>query len=231
MDVGTHLYSRKMIHWEVHETQSAELAAQFIEKAFYKAGFKKLSSKAVELNGTNRDIFGNVLVLHSDKGAPMRGSTMIAKCTELGIECTYNRARHSNDNAHMEASFKLLKHGHEVAIPEAFNTLKHARTWVDQYYHWYNHKHRHSGICYITPQQCYEGKGPGIMKKRNEIIDIYYQQHKDHGLLRDNITSTGKMRRCLWQMPAKVEVMPFYTKRARVKNVIRAKKYGEFMKS
>lgn len=218
------LYSRKMIHWEVHETQSAELAAQFIEKAFNKAGFKKPSCKAVELNGTNRDIFGNVLVLHSDNGAPMRGSTMVAKCTELGIECTYNRARHSNDNAHMEASFKLLKHGHEVAIPEAFNTLKHARTWVDQYYHWYNNKHRHSGICYITPQQCYEGKGPGIMKKRNDIIDIYYQQHKDQGLLRDNITSTGKMRRCLWQMPAKVEVMPFYTKRARVKKVIRAKK-------
>ena len=62
------------------------------------------------------------------------------------------------------------------------------------------------------------------MKKRNDIIDIYYQQHKDQGLLRDNITSTGKMRRCLWQMPAKVEVMPFYNKRARVKNVIRAKK-------
>ena len=84
----------------------------------------------------------------------MRGSTMVAKCTELGIECTYNRARHSNDNAHMEASFKLLKHGHEVAIPEAFNTLKHAKNWVEQYYHWYNHNHRHSGICYITPQQC-----------------------------------------------------------------------------
>ena len=31
------------------------------------------------------------------------------------------------------------------------------------------------------------------------------------------------MRRCLWQMPEKVEVIPFYTKRARVKNIIRAK--------
>ncbi len=31
------------------------------------------------------------------------------------------------------------------------------------------------------------------------------------------------MRRCLWQMPEKIEVIPFYTKRARVKNIIRAK--------
>ena len=85
---------------------------------------------------------------------------------------------------------------------------------VDQYYHWYNHTHRHSGICYITPQQCYEGKGPDIMKKRNDVIDIYYQMHKNQGLLRENITSTGKKRRSLWQTPEKVEVMPFYTKLA-----------------
>ena len=31
------------------------------------------------------------------------------------------------------------------------------------------------------------------------------------------------MRRCLWQMPEKIEVIQFYTKRARVKNIIRAK--------
>ena len=47
--------------------------------------------------------------------------------------------------------------------------------------------------------------------------------HKNQGLLRDNITSTGKMRGCFWQMPEKVEVIPFYTKRARVKNIIKAK--------
>lgn len=48
---------------------------------------------------------------------------MVSKCLELGISCTYNRSRHSNDNAHMEASFRLLKHGHEILIPESFDSL------------------------------------------------------------------------------------------------------------
>lgn len=84
---------------------------------------------------------------------------MVAKCLELGVSCTYNRPRHSNDNAHMEASFRLVKHGHEIAISQSFDTLSHARAWGDKYYNWYNNIHRHSGICYITPSACFDGKG------------------------------------------------------------------------
>ena len=98
------LYSRKMLHWEVHDIQSAEIAAKFIEKAVEKVGFIKGDNTLIRADGRNTDIFGKVLDLHSDNGAPMRGSTMVAKCLELGISCTYNRPRHSNDNAHMEGS-------------------------------------------------------------------------------------------------------------------------------
>lgn len=62
----------------------------------------------IAADGRNTDIFCKVLEFHSDNRAPMRGSTMVAKCLDLGIPCTYNRPRHSNDNAHMEASFRLL---------------------------------------------------------------------------------------------------------------------------
>lgn len=136
-----------MLHWEVHDIQSAEIAAKFIEKAVEKVGFIKGDNTLIRADGRNTDIFGKVLELHSDNGAPMRGSTMVAKCLELGISCTYNRPRHSNDNAHMEASFRLVKHGHEVAISQSFDTLSHARAWVDKYYDRYNNVHRHSGIC------------------------------------------------------------------------------------
>lgn len=44
----------------------------------------------------------------------MKGQTMQAACYSLGILCTFNRPRTSNDNAHMEASFKLLKHGRVI---------------------------------------------------------------------------------------------------------------------
>ena len=213
------LYSRKMVHWEVHDTQSAELAAKFIEKAVQKVGFVKPSDDPIDADGRNTDIFGNVLELHSDNGAPMRGSTMVAKCLELGISCTYNRPRHSNDNAHMEASFRLLKHGHEVAIPQSFDTLSQAREWVNQYYEWYNNIHRHSGICYITPSQCYDGKGDEIMLRRNKIIEEFFEKHQKQKTL---VKATGKYKN--WEMPKNAVVMPFYSKRSKIKNKIRATK-------
>ena len=83
----------------------------------------------------------------------------------------------------MDLTFLRIPQSEVYCVPKLLCHLK-----VDQYYHWYNHTHRHSGICYITPQQCYEGKSPDIMKKRNEVIDIYYQMHKNQGLLRENIT-------------------------------------------
>ncbi|MGN1167252.1 MAG: transposase [Lachnospiraceae bacterium] len=211
------LYSRKMVHWEVHDIQSAQLAAKFIEKAVQKVGFVKPSDVPIEAEGRNTDIFGKVLELHSDNGAPMRGSTMVAKCLELGISCTYNRPRHSNDNAHMEASFRLLKHGHEVAIPQSFDTLSQAREWVNQYYEWYNNIHRHSGICYTTPAQCYEGKSAELMAKRNQIIDEFFKAHPKQKAL---VEAIG--RKPYWKMPQKAVVMPFYTKRSKIKNKIRA---------
>lgn len=119
-----------MLHWEVHDIQLAEIAAKFIEKAVENVGFIKGDNTLIRADGRNTDIYGKVLELHSDNGAPMRGSTMVAKCLELGISCTYNRPKHSNDNAHMEASFRLLKHGHEVAIPQNFDTLSHAELWL-----------------------------------------------------------------------------------------------------
>ena len=219
------LYSRKMLHWEVHDIQSAQLAAKFIETAVQKVGFVKPSDAAIDADGRNTDIYGKVLQLHSDNGAPMRGSTMVAKCLELGIACTYNRPRHSNDNAHMEASFRLLKHGHEVAIPQSFDTLSQAKEWVNQYYEWYNNIHRHSGICYITPAQCYEGKGESLMVRRNQIIDEFFKAHPAQKKL---VEATD--RKPYWKMPLKSVVMPFYSKLSKIKNKIRACKMdsGDF---
>ena len=82
------LFSRNMMHWEVHNTQSADIAARFIEKAVKKIGFIKPKNEILNTDGINSDTFGNVMELYSDNGAPKRGSTMVSKCLELGISCT-----------------------------------------------------------------------------------------------------------------------------------------------
>jgi transposase InsO family protein len=57
MDVG----SRRIVGWDVHDDESADRAATLIQRICRDDG--------VDPNG---------LVLHSDHGKPMRGSTMIA---------------------------------------------------------------------------------------------------------------------------------------------------------
>ncbi|MCP6274994.1 DDE-type integrase/transposase/recombinase, partial [Klebsiella pneumoniae] len=68
------LYSRKLVAWEVHASESGELAAELLERARWR---EKLSGKP--------------LVLHADNGAPQRSFTLRAKLQELGIEPSYSR--------------------------------------------------------------------------------------------------------------------------------------------
>ena len=215
------LYSRYIVHNEVHIEQTAELAAQCIQNAVNKQRIA-LKRNKVNVVGVNELVDGRQLVLHSDNGAPMTGQTMIAACIDLGIQCTYSRPRHSNDNAHMEASFKLLKHNGIVEIPQCFSSVEHARSWCEDCYQWYNNEHRHSGICYITPAKCYQGEGAMIMEKRNCIINEFYAEHQESAKLRGNAGGKRSHKKAMvWEMPKQVEIMPFYVKRSIVKTNIR----------
>src|SRR5262249_41193736 len=50
------------------------------------------------------------LILHSDNGKPMRGSTMLATLQWLGVVPSFSRPHVSNDNPYSEACFRTLKH-------------------------------------------------------------------------------------------------------------------------
>ena len=55
------IFSRAIVHWEVHESESAENASSMTEKAFLINEIKK-----------------DQAILHSDNGSPMKGATMHA---------------------------------------------------------------------------------------------------------------------------------------------------------
>ena len=75
------VYSRKIVGWEVLETESSEHAATVFQKAYLREG-----------------IAGQSLVLHSDNGAPMKGATMLATLQRLGVMPSLSRPSVSNDN-------------------------------------------------------------------------------------------------------------------------------------
>ena len=219
------LYSRYVVHFEVHETQTAELAAECIRNAVKKQSMS-LKQANVNIKGVNELENGSQLVLHSDNGSPMKGKTMQAACLSLNIQCTYSRPHHSNDNPHIEASFKLLKHGKILEIPAVFNSLEHARQWCASYYKWYNEEHRHSSICYLTPKTCYEGKGEAIMEKRNKIIEEFYAKRLGHQALRENAGGKRPNKKpYVWKMPKCAVVMPFYSRQSKVLDSIRSAGY------
>ncbi len=143
------VWSRKLVGWEVHETESDEIAAEL---------FRRLASK-YNLRGVR---------LHSDNGNPMKGATMIMMLYRLGIIPSFSRPRVSDDNAYSESLFKTLKY--TAGFPRYFTDLGHARFWMADFVNWYNDKHRHSGIGYITPNQRHTGEGAAIMNKRNTAL-------------------------------------------------------------
>ena len=147
------VWSRKLVGWEIHTKESADISSNM---------FKRLSRK-LKLKGVK---------LHSDNGHPMRGSTMIQTLYNLGILPSFSRPRVSNDNPFSESFFKTVKY--TAGFPSYFKDLEHARTWMADFVNWYNTEHRHSGIGLITPEQRHIGEGSKIMGKRNNVMSKAY---------------------------------------------------------
>jgi putative transposase len=153
------IYSRKVVGWEVHDRESTELAAEVVQRAVM-----------VE---QCRD---TLQVLHADNGSPMKGSTLRATLQELGIEPSYSRPRVSNDNPYSEATFRTLKYRPNFP-QDGFTDLVAARTWVYGFVSWYNERHRHSGIRFVTPNERHDGREKELLAKRAALYAIAKEKH------------------------------------------------------
>ncbi len=146
------VWSRKVVGWAIHEEESAEHSAKLIRAAYAREGIKE-----------------NELVLHSDNGGPMKGSTMLATLQRLGVISSLSRPSVSNDNPYSESLFRNLKYRPQYPQHGAFSSLKDAWVWVESFVAWYNTEHRHSSIRFVTPQQRHEGLQETILSNRRRV--------------------------------------------------------------
>lgn len=147
------VWSRRIVGAMVHESEDAAHAAALIRRI--------CAESAVDPNG---------LVLHSDNGKPMRGSTMVATLQWLGIVPSFSRPHVCNDNPYSEALFRTLKH--TPAYPRVpFADLVAARRWVARLVVWYNSEHRHSAIRFVTPAERHSGADIAILSRRHELYE------------------------------------------------------------
>jgi transposase InsO family protein len=155
------LYSRKIVGFEVHDTDSAEHAAHLARRTALAEG---LHAKPVRP------------VLHGDNGATLKATTVLAMLHWLGIEPSYSRPRVSDDNAFAEALFRTAKYRPEFPL-KGFADLDSARQWAMRFVHWYNHEHRHSGIRYVTPAQRHAGQDGPVLAARHAVYQDARQRN------------------------------------------------------
>jgi len=153
----------------VHASEASALAARVLVSGRLREG-----------------LAGRPLVLHSDNGAAMKGSTMLATMQNLGVMPSFSRPRVSNDNAYAETLFRTAKYC-RLWPEKPFDTLDAARAWVERFVRWYNDEHRHSGIRYVTPAQRHRGEAPELLRRRTEVYEAARQRQPQRwsGAIRD----------------------------------------------
>jgi len=150
------IYSRKIVGFEVHDTDSADHAAHLARRTALAEAVHAMPARPV---------------LHGDNGATLKGTTVLAMLHWLGIEPSYSRPRVSDDNPYAEALFRTAKYRPEFPV-KGFAELDAARQWPARFVHWYNNIHRHSGVGYVTPSQRHAGQDRALLAARHEL----YQQ-------------------------------------------------------
>jgi transposase InsO family protein len=153
------IFSRKIVGWQAYEEESSALASELLRDLCRREG---VQSKQ--------------LILHSDNGSPMKGSSMLATMQQLGVMPSFSRPSVSNDNPYSESLFKTLKYRPQYPL-KPFTDITEARKWVTKLVEWYNNEHRHSAIGFVTPAQRHEGLDEQLLNNRKAVYETAYAKN------------------------------------------------------
>jgi hypothetical protein len=90
---------------------------------------------------------------------------------------THSRPHVSNDNPFSEAHFKTLKYCPQ--FPERFGSIEDGRAFGHDFFRWYNHEHRHSGLGFLTPEVVHFGQAATVRQHRQHVLATAYRAHPE----------------------------------------------------
>src|SRR5216683_2653104 len=149
------VFSRYAVGWTVQYRETAEIA-------------KALIAQATE----QQQIEPGTLTVHADRGSPMRSKPVAFLLADLGVTKTHSRPYTSTDNPYSEAHFKTLKYRPE--FPDRFDSIEQARAFCRDFFAWYNHAHRHSGIGLMTPAAVHYERATELHAARARVLEAAY---------------------------------------------------------
>lgn len=154
------VFSRAVVGWLIAEREDALLAEAMIAETCTKEG-----------------IVPEQLTIHADRGSAMTSKVVAQLLADLGVTKTHSRPYVSNDNPFSEAQFKTLKY--RPSYPDRFGSLVDARQWAREFFAWYNHEHRHTGIGLLTPAIVHGGQAVKQVAARQQVLSAAYAAHPE----------------------------------------------------
>jgi putative transposase len=149
------VFSRYAVGWTVQHRESSQVAKALIAQA-----------------ATQQQVRREQLVVHADRGSSMTSKPVAFLLSDLGITRSHSRPYTSTDNPYSEAHFKTLKY--RPAFPARFQSIEHARGFCREFFDYYNHGHRHSGIGLMTPATVHHGHADTVHAERQRVLDAAY---------------------------------------------------------
>ena len=180
------IFSRYVVGWMVATRENSGLAQRFIEETCQK-----------------QEIEPEQLTIHADRGAPMKAKATAQLLADLGVTKSHSRPHVSNDNPYSESQFKTMKYRPE--FPKRFGCIEDAKSFCRHFFHWYNKKHRHTGLSLMTPEIVHYGLAAEVIKNRNAVLKAAYQAHPERFV--NKIPTTPELPKKVWiNKPEKSDV-------------------------
>ena len=107
----------------------------------------------------------------------MTAKTFSQLLVDLDIRASYSRPRTADDNPYSESHFKTVKYA--PSYPGRFADPAQARTYCRSFFHWYNTRHRHSGLGLLTPEAVYQGRAEALQSARQGVLEQAYTRHPE----------------------------------------------------
>ncbi|MEJ7655629.1 MAG: IS3 family transposase [Thermoleophilaceae bacterium] len=149
------VFSRYAVAWTVQQRESGPVAEALIAQAI-----------------AQQQISRDTLTVHADRGSSMTSKPVAMLLADLGVTKTHSRPYTSTDNPYSEAQFKTLKY--RPGFPARFDSIEHARAFCREFFGWYNHDHRHSGIGLMSPATVHYGRAEQAHAERLRVLDAAY---------------------------------------------------------
>jgi putative transposase len=154
------IFSRYVVGWMLAQHENAHLAERLVRETYDKHG-----------------VAPGQLVLHADRGSPMKAKPMVQLLSALDVVRSHSRPHVSDDNPFSESQFRTLKYHPE--FPDRFGGLDDGLAFCRTFFPWYNDEHHHSGIAFLTPSDVHYGRADEVLRRRRVALTTAYAAHPE----------------------------------------------------